>query len=258
MTSRPPLITALSKGLTRSLPVSLGNGSSFSPSIIPSGVADLSLWYDADDAATITHVAGAVSQWNDKALVGPYHATQGTGASQPITGTRTINGRNALDFDGTDDNLISNNAALNYGASTVICIFLPDTVTTSQMILANNGGGGTRYNMQNQRIDFGNNALLAASTSSGSVLVQIGRVDAAGGSAVQYLKMGSLAEVNNGPARTGLSAGLRVGATGGGLAFFNGAIGEICNYRRMLTNAEINSLMNGYFVPKWGVPWVDL
>jgi hypothetical protein len=58
-------------------------------------------WYDASDLATITSVATAVSQWNDKSG-NLRHLTQGAGANQPKTGTRILNGLNVLDFDGGD------------------------------------------------------------------------------------------------------------------------------------------------------------
>jgi hypothetical protein len=54
-------------------------------------------WYDASDTDTITDVAGAVSQWDDKSGNGN-DVAQATGSAQPITGTRTQNGLNVLDF----------------------------------------------------------------------------------------------------------------------------------------------------------------
>jgi uncharacterized repeat protein (TIGR02543 family) len=59
-------------------------------------------WYDAADAGTITAASGAVSQWNDKSG----NANHLTGSGGPKTGTRTINGVNVIDFDGTDDQLM--------------------------------------------------------------------------------------------------------------------------------------------------------
>jgi hypothetical protein len=53
------------------------------------------LWLDASDPTTITAVAGAVSQWNDKSG-NLRHATQGTLAARPIIGSMVT-------FDGTDD-----------------------------------------------------------------------------------------------------------------------------------------------------------
>lgn len=60
-------------------------------------------WFiDAGDTTTITETGGAVSQINDLGANGN-HATQGTGSAQPTTGTRSHNGLNVLDFDGTSD-----------------------------------------------------------------------------------------------------------------------------------------------------------
>lgn len=233
---------------------------SYKPLVItsPSQLSGLSLWYDMADTASITSAANLVSQINDKATLGPYHATQGVGASQPLTNTNTINGKNVLTFDGVDDSLISNGAALNYGASTVISIAKPNVTTAGIHILANNGGGGTRYNIQNWRIDFANATLATATPTVGVPVAQVSRVDAPGAAATQYIKTNTLAQASGVAVRTGLSAGLRVGATGGGAAFWSGDIAEICNWQRMLTDAEVNSIMNNYFVPKWGVAWSNL
>jgi len=57
-------------------------------------------WWDADDDTTITESGGAVSSWANKAGGDPLLQT--LGARQPETGTRALNGRNVLDFDGDD------------------------------------------------------------------------------------------------------------------------------------------------------------
>ena len=67
--------------------------------------AALQYWFDASDAATITDAgAGAVSAWNDKSG-NARHVTMATATYRPLTGTRTINGRNVIDFDGVNDAL---------------------------------------------------------------------------------------------------------------------------------------------------------
>ena len=58
-------------------------------------------WYDASDAASITASGGAVSLWNDKSGANRT-LRQPTSGSRPSTGTRTIAGKNVLDFDGTN------------------------------------------------------------------------------------------------------------------------------------------------------------
>lgn len=75
-----------------------GGAAAWTPASLPSLVA----WYDASDTATITESGGSVSQWNDKSG-NANHLVQGTGSAQPTTGTRTMNSRNVLDFDGTSD-----------------------------------------------------------------------------------------------------------------------------------------------------------
>jgi len=61
-------------------------------------------WYAP--TSSFTEVSGAVSQWSD---LGPRgnHLAQSTALERPVRGT--FAGRNAVIFDGTDDNLITNN-----------------------------------------------------------------------------------------------------------------------------------------------------
>ena len=68
---------------------------------VPSDDANLIGWWDADDAATITEASGAVSSWANK-VSGGDPLVQTLGALRPETGTRALNGRNVLDFDGGD------------------------------------------------------------------------------------------------------------------------------------------------------------
>jgi hypothetical protein len=77
----------------------------------PKTLAGLTAWWDASDAATITAVSGAVSVWADKSGNGRT-LYQGTAGNRPATGTQTIGGRNALDFDGSNDCLLSGDPAL--------------------------------------------------------------------------------------------------------------------------------------------------
>lgn len=67
----------------------------------PRAISGLIAWYDAADSATLT-VSTGVSSWADKSGNG-YTLRQSIGNNQPATGTRTIGGKNALDFDGSND-----------------------------------------------------------------------------------------------------------------------------------------------------------
>jgi len=69
----------------------------------PASVSPLA-WYDASDAASIVNNGSLVSQWNDKSG-NAHHMLQGTSGNQPTTGSRQINGLNAIDFDGSNDQM---------------------------------------------------------------------------------------------------------------------------------------------------------
>lgn len=66
----------------------------------PGDDAQLLGWWDAGDAATISQSAGAVNAWTDKA--GGAALTQIDGTRQPLTGSRSLNGLNVLDFTSGD------------------------------------------------------------------------------------------------------------------------------------------------------------
>ena len=110
----------------------LWNETVWNPSMISTA-----LWLDAADASTITTVSGAVSQWNDKSGNGR-NATQATAGNRPATGTATLNGRNVIRYDATDDFLsLSNTAGLAsatafyfFGVRRSSVAAAADTVTT--------------------------------------------------------------------------------------------------------------------------------
>lgn len=75
--------TALAEGVS---------AAGFSPAVD----ASLLAWFDASDAATLTETSGIVSGWASKS--GAASLSQSYGPSRPATGSRTIGGRNVVDF----------------------------------------------------------------------------------------------------------------------------------------------------------------
>lgn len=69
----------------------------------PKSIAGLQLWLDAADSSTISTGTG-VSEWRDKSSTGSKWV-QAVGNEQPATSTQTINGRNVIEFDGSNDSL---------------------------------------------------------------------------------------------------------------------------------------------------------
>ena len=88
-------------------------GPILSPSLAPTGISNLALWLDASDSGTITlDGSNNVSQWDDKSGENN-HVTQATPGDRPLTGTRTLNGLNVLEYQDANHNLQS--AALTGG-----------------------------------------------------------------------------------------------------------------------------------------------
>jgi len=120
---------------------------------IPLGLNPV-LWLDANDASTITEVAGAVSQWDDKSGNGN-HATQGTGSAQPTTGAETVGGKNALYFDGVDDFMAYDGtglAGVNY--TTFVAFKRKDDITPYII------GGGTNATNRNLHLAYALNTTF--------------------------------------------------------------------------------------------------
>jgi hypothetical protein len=100
-------------------------------------------WWDAADISTMSFATG-VSELRDKSGNGR-HATQSTPANQPTLVSVSQNGRSALSFDGSNDTLSLNAAAVT--ASMALAAAVRPAVT----------GGGTAYR-----------GITATDTSSGS------------------------------------------------------------------------------------------
>jgi hypothetical protein len=102
----------------------------FSPLDLP----DLVAWWDFSDTATITASSGAVSAVTDKSGNG-WDLAQATAANKPVTGTRTINSLNTLDF---------------FASSPVECDWMAPSATimsgvtaaTALYVMANDSDGG--------------------------------------------------------------------------------------------------------------------
>ena len=113
----------------------------FSPLSLP----NLKAWYDADDAATITGGI-IVSQWNDKSGNG-FNLSQSTLTKRPSSGTRTLNGKNVIDFDGTNDVLEASTASdwtfmNNSGGSTAFFVYMYDSNSTANAWCTTDGVSG--------------------------------------------------------------------------------------------------------------------
>lgn len=91
----------------------------------PASVSGLQLWLDASDASTLYDATsggslvaadGTVARWQDKSGNGR-HAIQSEANRRPVRKTAIVNGRDALTFDGTSDQLLADGSAFEFGSA---------------------------------------------------------------------------------------------------------------------------------------------
>ncbi len=252
----------------------------------PSDPANLELWYDADDATTISTTGSDVDQWDDKSGNG-YHASK-SGGARPTTGTNTINGRQTIEFNGSGDNLaISGKSYTTSGEISGLSLFSVQRVYTTgrNMILSFDRSETFRYTIGDDSVISGNSRNVGFDTqgSSGATWDSYGGTnvvssaarltgasyDAASGAKVIYADGTAETSItddgNNHAPGTNLGSGTnRFGFLGVGSEassfdgstgpnnWFHGDMGEVLMYERALSYDETMQV-NQYLTAKWGV-----
>jgi len=213
------------------------------------------VWFDAADASTISAIGSDVDTWFDKSG-NNNNATESTTAKKPSTGTRSIKGLNALDFDGADDRMLFANVACYEKA--IFVVFVPDTTAPSpaQQVL-----GGNALNNQFRLLQGGLQYASADSVYSGFLHspTTIGANEPAVSGMVfgtSDLTVGFNADYATGGTKNAFTNGDQYGQIGarGNLAagenFFDGAIGEIVIIDRVPSTDERQEI-EGYLANKW-------
>jgi hypothetical protein len=228
------------------------------------------LWLDASDATTITEVGGSVSQWDDKSG-NARNFTQAVAANQPTTGTRTKNGLNVIDFDGSNDRLAGGNI-LNVGTGgvTTFGVAKMDTSAATQGLWGKHGTAvGGRYSTffslttNSMTALFNDTAIRSALSDPGAsnrtdTFIYGQRV--VRNSAMTLWRNGSIVATNSGLSGTtsyAPSSTWRIGSvsdptTQVAAFFLDGYIAEIIVFMRDLSDTEIG-LVTDYLNAKWSV-----
>ena len=238
----------------------------FGAAFTPTDIAGCTGWWDASVAGDFTYSSGTlVSQWNDKSG-NAWHLTQGTAGWLPTRNT-TINGLDAVTFDGTDDLLESasthqvvNSSSGNWSAFAVFkksansgtdCVVssVPSGNFGAQMIRTN---GTTAEAVANNNATYttdtggtvGTSTAHQASAVQASGTIEIWLDASSGGStaksgantAVSYTTMGAIANPSE-------IAG----------SYFAGIICEVILYNSALSTTDRQSV-ESYLRSKWGTP----
>ncbi len=218
-------------------------------------VPGLALLYHAADTATIVNVDGAASQILDKSGNGRHTTVQTDATRRPLTGTRSYNGKNLLDFDGVNDRLAFDGSFLANTNYTVFLFNEADSLTNNSII----GGSGvtTNTNLNLRHVSstsfrFGqySNDVTGTHTelTAPSANIWIARLDASGHALFKGDEGLLNANANTDPLVSWNGAHLGYNTAGG--LYYNGAIGTLAIFNRGLTDAEIN-LFGGLLEAQW-------
>jgi hypothetical protein len=107
-----------------------------------SGAPSLALWFDANDAASITHSSGAVSQWNDKSG-NANHAAQATSGLKPTYDATAASNKGAIVFGaGSTQKLLDLTSTLSTGTAWTYFVVAKLTAQTTQSYILGGSGLG--------------------------------------------------------------------------------------------------------------------
>ena len=205
-------------------------------------------WWDASDASTITESGGVVSQWDDKSNSNDATAIHPT--NRPLTGGRTINGLNAIEFQaGINDGLQFTQTDMI--GKEMWAVFVQDNATdftvvgaagNSQLTILGSGKvrswqGGSGYNP----LDKLSTAVLAATNTH-----VVGWIH----DPIRKYSINGTLEDNMGTHNgVGTHNGSRIGTQQ--YARADGLMGEIVITNGLLS-LDDRAKMEGYFAWKWG------
>jgi hypothetical protein len=205
------------------------------------------MWFDASDTSTITESGGAVSQWADKSGNG-HDLTQGTGANQPTTGTRTINSRNVVDFDGVSDRMVSGSLSPTLTQpNTIFAVFVPDATSSQYLFDAIGGANRNALLFDTGYRPFA--GVLPARTGAVLTVPQITRTVFDGTSSSLHIDGASAFA---GDAGTNSFESMTLGSRYDGTGSIDGAVAEVIVVDGALTAQQISDTET-YLAHKWGI-----
>lgn len=208
----------------------------------PISLGNLRFWVKAD--AGITLNGSTVSSWADQSgnslVLNEANATK-----QPTFVSNFINGKPALQFDGSNDEMSLSASQTGFESMTFFIVYRR-SANTSQAVLSN-GASTYMYLQYGSSFLIGNNSKSAAMTNDiWYIRAGTGKSD---GTGTEYFSNGvSLGTVAGG---TNVFNAFRYVATAGG-AYLNGYIAEILIFDKVLNSTEIGQGFN-YLNTRYGI-----
>ena len=225
---------------------------------MPAQIADLSLWYDADDAASIVFGTGSkVATWKDRSP--SVFDVQANISQQPdrVADTLVV-GRYGIQF-ASGKWLAGTGPSANQKPLTAFAVIKHTGLAADRAILSTNSNGGFHWELDPANKQLVNQqyvANIAWSTSAVPVntTLVICVTYSATGEMRYYLNNVADGVTTNDKPFNAPTPNTYVGA-GIAQGFHDGTIGEIVKYNRVLTAPERDQVYN-YLYNRWGPPIV--
>lgn len=230
---------------------------------LPSDLSGLKAWYDAQNSSSIIQNSGIVTQWNDLSGQG-VNVANVSGSQQPSYSTTALNYLPAIVFTGAFNQYLSANVLpfTSFSAFTVFTVVKPTSFNSFGTIYAL-GAFGDELDIASDNIPrlityMANDAITSEGESVAILTANTNyyfvnkfngtlatwRINGADDAAVVTMHNGT-------PITIGTSATFVGGDTFG--EAFDGAIGEIIVYNRLLSEIEIGQV-EAYIVGRWFEP----
>lgn len=211
--------------------------------------AALALWLDASNDASLPGPdSAAIAQWTDLSGNGN-HATQATGANQPVVKTAIQNGLDVARFDGANDYVrVPNSLGIAGQPYAVFAVWKPTGTAQQTLIQAGNDTLGL-YKVATTNVQqlYAGTNLAGAAMTPGSFAVSGGVFN---GAASANRLNGALTSGNAG---AGVPAtNVTLGANRIPTDYLNGDIAEVIVLRYAPTGDECQQI-EGYLASKWGL-----
>lgn len=220
------------------------------------------LWLDAADASTITESGGAVSQWDDKSG-NSRNATQSTAASRPLLATASLSGKDVIDCDGANDQLVLANVTTltSINQSLFVVAKRDNAVGRTEMPFSvgnsSTGDGLADIPRWNDDIMYSQVGRAGNRPTPTSVITDQPYINCITGGDIQLsYTNGTL--IGTGTSQVSLPFTVTSGYVGSGSAvstfgrFFDGKIAEIV-VLPVVASTTNRQKMEGYLAHKWGL-----
>lgn len=127
-------------------------------------------WYDAYDDSTLTDSSGELIGWDDKG--GINNLSQADSSYRPVTGSRSIHGRNVIDFNGSGDHmdmlgtLITKDVGANRAMFMVIEV---DTLASNAVLIGDPGCSNIYLDSADSKVTISTSYYAGTPKSSSTI-----------------------------------------------------------------------------------------